>query len=123
MIFKLSDSEFEALKKRVADGKIYLDGRWNEQLTNPEIARLVRLWMQLADQLLEQEGLRGMFPRIPTHEEVMASAEKTLERVKQQMIERGLLKAVKKKGGSKKDVSSKSTKDNSLFSTSQTLFG
>ena len=110
---KLSDVEYEALEKRVAAGKEYLKNKWASK--NRDDLDSMQLWHSLADQLLEQMSLRGMFPRVPTHEESLRSAIERVERVRAQLIEKGIIKKPTERR--KKNVQPGS-QSNSLFGTS-----
>jgi len=55
----LSDKEYIALQKRVADGKRYLFDKWaSKEFDDLED---INLWRSLSNQLLEQMKLRGLF--------------------------------------------------------------
>ena len=91
----MTDAEYKTLTDRVANGKKFLEGKWGSK--DPQVRDWVTVWMSLADRLFEEQCKRGYYTKVPNAEEMKASQEATLERVRQQMIAAGVLKP--KKGG------------------------
>ncbi len=112
---KLSDEEYATLEKRVKDGKAFLAGKWASK--DPQIREWITLWMNLGEQLFDEQCRRGVFVQIPNAEEMKKIQEATLERVRKQMEDAGLIR--KKKGGRKKN-DKPGSQSNSLFATSET---
>lgn len=86
----LSDADYKLLHERVAQGKKILDGKWGSN--DPETKEWVRLWFLLSDQLLSEMIRRGVFPYIPTTEELQVSIEAKIQNAREQMIAKGLIK-------------------------------
>jgi hypothetical protein len=108
----LTTAQYKDLEERVVRGKAHLEGKWGNDNKLCDITRepeeyCVELWFSLSELLFEEQCRRGVFKPVRRHEEVMQSAEERLERIRQQMIAKGLVKPTKK-GGQKRNVQTRS---------------
>jgi hypothetical protein len=130
-MLRISDAEYAALEKRVADGKVFLKDKWGAK--DMETVGYIKLWHALSNQLLEQMQLRGVFTtsaekpspnRIPGE-----TPDEYVDRIKEKMILEGKFRGkwtkpwlrayqAKKKGGKEPTHVQTRSESNSLFATS-----
>lgn len=89
-MIQLTDKEFEQLEQRVANGKKHLTGKWHYK--DRETVRLIRLWMDLVDTVIEQHRLRGDYDNIYDHQALIKSANEKIEHDRERIVR-------KKRGG------------------------
>lgn len=79
----LSDTEYNLLEKRVAQGREFLYGKWGN--TDWETKSWINTWFDLSDRLFQEMKERNMFDPYFDHDGYIKSAE---AKIQQALIEK-----------------------------------